>query len=363
MPRRTLIAAAAIATLGAGMAAIASAAPTTSILWAGEVPTATIERTGSTTTLSVPSAAPLTWFTDHPAREAGTTTVRGLVSRWTQWGFAADPPNAAIAIRSGGVRKTYVVTLSNPRVTRTTTRFRARAVPTVRVRGMAHSGAIPRGTFRDAGLFIDGGGPCGPYYTPLGGGTDCEGLTYTAYTVSAPPRGTLRSITLCEDDSNRSRTTISGGGVTVWDGTPGGCRPAPQYSFGADGGATITTSWYTTHIYVTDAVIPCSNPITPSANGCRAAANTTYSLTPSAQARAWLMPCLPSGPTSGATAVTRYFNGSSGGSVTPPACGTVDGQPSALVGDINQRAAIPVYQGVPTSMRTANQAILVTYSG
>jgi len=364
MPRKALISLAAIAvTLGAGVA-VASAATPTSLLWAGQVPTATVTKSGSTTTVAVPNSAALAWFTDRPARRAGTTTVKSLVSNWKQWGFVADPPNAAIAIGSGRSQKTYVVTLSNPRTTSTNTSFRARTVPTGRVMGMRNMGALPRGTFRNAGLFIDGGGACGDYNTPLGPGTDCEGLTYTRYTVTAPPRGTLRSITVCEDDSNRAPTSITdaGGGV-VWYGTPQGCTPAPQYSFGADGSATITTSYFTTHIYVNDAVIPCANPIVPSTNGCMAKANTTYTLAPSSQARAWLMPCLPAGATSGATAVNRYFNGTSGGSVTPPACASVGGVPSALVGDINQNAAIPVYEGVATAMRTANQDILVTYSG
>ena len=367
MSRKVLLSVAAVAVAGAAAVSLASAAAPASILWAGKVATATVTTSGSTTTVAVPNSASLAWFTDRPARRAGTTTVKGLASNWKQWGFVADPPNAAIAVGSGRSQKTYVVTLSKPRTTSTSTTFRARTVPTGRVMGMRNMGALPRGTFRNAGLFIDGGAACGYQGTPLSAGTDCEGLTYTTYTVSAPPRGTLRSVTVCEDDSNRAPTSISaaGGGV-VWNATPPTCAvgPAPQYSFGADGGATVTPTYYTTHIYVRDAVIPCANPIVPSANGCMAKANTTYTLAPSSQARAWLMPCLAPGTViSGATAVNRYFNGTSGGAVTPPTCGLVDGVPSALVGDINQNAAIPVYDGVATAMRTANQDILVTYSG
>ena len=365
MARTTLIAATALVVAGASAATLAAATAPSSILWAGKVPSATVTRTGSTTTVAVPSSAPLAWFTDRPERRSGTTTVKGLAANWTKWGFTADPPNAAIAIGSGRRQHTYVVTLSHPRITSTRTTFRAQPVPSGHVMGMHNMGTLPRGTFRNAGLFVDGGGPCGYYRTPLSAGTDCEGLTYTTYTVSAPARGTLRSVTVCEDDSDRAPATIAaaGGGV-VWSATPGGCTPAPQYSFGADGGATITTSYYTTHIYVTDAVIPCANPIVPSANGCMAKANTTYDLAPSSAARAWLMPCLAPGTLiTGATAVNRYFNGTSGGAVTPPTCGLVDGVPSALVGDSSQSAAIPVYEGVATAMRTANQDILVTYSG
>lgn len=365
MVRTALLAATAVVVVGASAGSLAAATAPPSILWAGTVATATVTRAGSTTSVSVPSSAPLAWFTDRPERRAGTTTVKGLASKWTQWGFSADPPNAAIAIGSGRTQRTYVVTLSHPRIGAAHTTFRARAVPSGRIMGMRNMGTLPRGTFRNAGLFVDGGGPCGYYRTPLSAGTDCEGLTYTTYTVSAPARGTLRSITLCQNDSDRAPASITAAdGTVVWNGTPQGCTPAPQYSFGADGGATITTTYYTTHIYVTDAVIPCANPIVPSANGCLAKANTTYGLAPSSAARAWLMPCLQPGTlVSGATAVTRYFNGTSGGSVTPPVCGLVDGVPSALVGDISQNAAIPVYQGVDTAMRTANQDILVTYSG
>jgi hypothetical protein len=366
MSRKVLLSAAAIAVAGAAAVSLASAAAPTSILWAGQVSTATVTKSGSTTTVAVPNSASLAWFTDRPVRRAGNTTVKGFAANWKQWGFTADPPNAAIAIGSGRSRKTYVVTLTRPRTTSTTTSFRARPVPTGRVMGMPNMGTLPRGTFRNAGLFIDGGAACGYQGTPLSAGTDCEGLTYTTYTVSAPARGTLRSVTVCEDDSNRAPTSISalGGGV-VWNATPPTCAigPAPQYSFGADGGATVSPTYFTTHIYVRDAVIPCANPIVASPNGCMAKANTTYSIAPSSAARAWVMPCLPPGATSGATAVDHLFNGSSGGAVTPPACGSVDGQPSALVGDAAQNAAIPVYDGVTTAMRTANQDILVTYSG
>ncbi len=36
------------------------------------------------------------WFTDRPQRQAGTITPETLVDNWQAWGFADDPPNAAL---------------------------------------------------------------------------------------------------------------------------------------------------------------------------------------------------------------------------------------------------------------------------
>ena len=99
MSRKVLLSAAAIAVAGAAAVSLASAATPASILWAGQVSTATVTKSGSTTTVAVPNSASLAWFTDRPARRAGNTTVKGLAANWKQWGFTADPPNAAIAIR------------------------------------------------------------------------------------------------------------------------------------------------------------------------------------------------------------------------------------------------------------------------
>ena len=123
MARTTLIAATALVVAGASATTLAAATAPSSILWAGKVPSATVTRTGSTTSVAVPSSAPLAWFTDRPERRSGTTTVKGLAANWTKWGFTADPPNAAIAIGSGRRQHTYVVTLSHPRITSTRTTF------------------------------------------------------------------------------------------------------------------------------------------------------------------------------------------------------------------------------------------------
>ena len=40
------------------------------------------------------------WFTDHPARKAGTVPVTGFVEDWAGYGFKADPPNAALVLDS-----------------------------------------------------------------------------------------------------------------------------------------------------------------------------------------------------------------------------------------------------------------------
>jgi Pentapeptide repeats (8 copies) len=40
------------------------------------------------------------WFTDHPARRAGTVQADAFVGDWSGYGFKADPPNAALVLDS-----------------------------------------------------------------------------------------------------------------------------------------------------------------------------------------------------------------------------------------------------------------------
>src|SRR4051794_21850141 len=45
----------------------------------------------------------VTWFSDRPVRRTSSFPIAGLAKAWTGFGFAADPPNAALTYsdRSG----------------------------------------------------------------------------------------------------------------------------------------------------------------------------------------------------------------------------------------------------------------------
>ena len=60
---------------------------------------------------------PVIWFTDRPARDAGTLSMRNFVGLWSTPGtntFATDPPNVAIVYTSGGKQKTFIATMTSP---------------------------------------------------------------------------------------------------------------------------------------------------------------------------------------------------------------------------------------------------------
>ena len=60
---------------------------------------------------------PVIWFTDRPARDAGTLSMRNFVGLWSTPGtntFATDPPNVAIVYTSGGKLKTLIATMTSP---------------------------------------------------------------------------------------------------------------------------------------------------------------------------------------------------------------------------------------------------------
>ena len=60
---------------------------------------------------------PVIWFTDRPARDAGTLSMKNFVGLWSVQGtntFATDPPNVAIVYTSGGKQKTLIATMTSP---------------------------------------------------------------------------------------------------------------------------------------------------------------------------------------------------------------------------------------------------------
>ena len=81
---------------------------------------APVEGQDGTYTFTMPirtAKQPVIWFTDRPARDAGTLSMRSFVGLWSEKGtntFATDPPNVAIAYTSGGKQKTFIATMTSP---------------------------------------------------------------------------------------------------------------------------------------------------------------------------------------------------------------------------------------------------------
>ena len=81
---------------------------------------APVEGQSGTYTFTMPirtAKQPVIWFTDRPARDAGTLSMRNFVGLWSTPGtntFATDPPNVAIVYTSGGTQKTFIATMTSP---------------------------------------------------------------------------------------------------------------------------------------------------------------------------------------------------------------------------------------------------------
>jgi len=57
----------------------------------------------------------VTWFSDRPVRESGTTTANLLMDLWNGSSFVSDPPNSALVMRDGPASGTVVVKASRPK--------------------------------------------------------------------------------------------------------------------------------------------------------------------------------------------------------------------------------------------------------
>ena len=81
---------------------------------------APVEGQAGTYTFTMPirtAKQPVIWFTDRPARDAGTLSMRNFVGLWSAKGtntFATDPPNVAIVYTSGGKQTTFIATMTSP---------------------------------------------------------------------------------------------------------------------------------------------------------------------------------------------------------------------------------------------------------
>ncbi len=94
-----------------------------SVLFVTEGPVAQmapVEGQAGTYTFTMPirtAKQPVIWFTDRPARDAGTLSMRNFVGLWSAKGtntFATDPPNVAIVTYTPGKQKTFIATMTSP---------------------------------------------------------------------------------------------------------------------------------------------------------------------------------------------------------------------------------------------------------
>jgi uncharacterized protein YjbI with pentapeptide repeats len=103
------------------------------------------------------------WFSDRPARRSGTFPNRVLAEAWRGFGFAADPPNAALVYsdRSGRVGRTVIVELSHPRLAGGKLSFAARVLDPDSVKApdlvehASRADRAPASALVDPTLFID----------------------------------------------------------------------------------------------------------------------------------------------------------------------------------------------------------------
>lgn len=148
--RRLLLALAAVLVL-----APAAQAAEPGILYSIDARTATVTKVGKAHRLALPASTRVVWFSDRPARHAGTLTLRGLTGIWEASGFVEDPPNAAVILTHKGESRTHVVTLRDPQVSSSTISFSFTAVPDGEEAGHAHTHGIVAGTYGRAEVFID----------------------------------------------------------------------------------------------------------------------------------------------------------------------------------------------------------------
>lgn len=75
---------------------------TPGILYALDAKGAVITPSGGSMRLSMPADTIVMWFTDRPARRAGSVRLSELYGVWKASGFVKDPPNAALQTMTPG---------------------------------------------------------------------------------------------------------------------------------------------------------------------------------------------------------------------------------------------------------------------
>jgi hypothetical protein len=132
-----------------------AAEPQPGILYAADADGATIETTGTATRLQLAADTAVTWFTDRPARKAGTIDLRTLVALWDASGFTTVPPNAALIVGDDARELTHVVEMSDPVLADDQVTFTLTAIPDGAAAGHGHADELAEGRYERALLFID----------------------------------------------------------------------------------------------------------------------------------------------------------------------------------------------------------------
>ena len=159
-----LLAAAVLLTL----AATASASDS-SLLYSVTSKDLQISGSGRAMRVSVPASAPLSWFTNRPARKAGSSTAAALVNGWQANGFTTDPPNAAVVTSGATGSMQTIVTLRDPRQANGRISFRYTVIGQGSMLGMRTTGRPAPGRYRGE-LFVDSAtiSPCSTGTTYVG---------------------------------------------------------------------------------------------------------------------------------------------------------------------------------------------------
>jgi len=160
---------------GSDVTAPASAAVPSDVglLFSVIAPTLEVATEGDGFRLTISASSPTAWFTDRPARKAGSFEAADLVSLWSAEQFDTDPPNAAVVVTLNGEQHQHVVELSDPVATATTVSFHAtdladdHSVDPVAGRDATHD--VAAGSYGQSELFIDDGTgvPCASSITTI----------------------------------------------------------------------------------------------------------------------------------------------------------------------------------------------------
>jgi len=137
--------------------------------------------------ISLPSAAPLSWFTDRPTRRSGVASAAFLVAGWTPNGFARNAPNAALITTRGRTTMQTIVTLRDPQQARGRTSFAYTVLDSHEMLGMRTTGRPGLGHYVGQ-LFVDDGSmpPCPSTRASLAYAVDLN-ATYSQTCVASAP--------------------------------------------------------------------------------------------------------------------------------------------------------------------------------
>lgn len=125
------------------------------ILYSIDGRSVTVSKAAKGHRIALPRNTRVVWFSDRPARHAGTLTLAQLAGIWEASGFVQDPPNAAVILSEQGESRTHVVELKAPQVTEQMVSFAFTPVPGGVEAGHRHTHEIMAGSYGRANVFID----------------------------------------------------------------------------------------------------------------------------------------------------------------------------------------------------------------